>query len=576
MRRLLATSVVIIAAAAAAKSQSATGQKERVTPVTDAVLNSPAPGDWLRWRRDHGATGFSPLDQIHTDNVQSLRLAWAWAMGPGVQEQEPIVHNGTMYLLHPNAVLQALDGRTGALIWEYRRELPADVGAGDTVRNLAIYGERLYVGTQDGHLVALDAATGKIAWDVETGDYRNRVNYSTGPIAADGKVFAGLTCGGMTRVACSVSAYDAATGRRLWTRESVAGPADPPEHQATWRSVPYERRTKASFWMAGSYDPELKTLYWTTASAQPYPELHKGTGDGELLYTNSILALDSDTGAIKWFYQMQPRDNFDMDHQDNPILADVTIGGQQRKAVFVLGKPGILWAFDRQTGQHLWNTQLVTDQNIYEHIDPVTGAITMNEDIIPRAVGVTKVICPGMRGGKLFQSNAYNPRTGVLFNPVSNACTAFEVVPLEVSASGVLNGKMSHMEHSNGKVGRLSAVSAGTGKILWNYDQRTAIGSVLATGGGLVFFGDLDRYLKALDAGTGKLVWETPLSAPVTGYPISYAVDGQQYVAVAVGGGTPGQRNMSQLYPEVKSPIGSNVLMVFALPRTAGLSSGAK
>ena len=564
MRRLVLGPLLLIALAVATVHVTS-AQKADFAPVTDAVLKNPSPGDWLRWRRDHGATGYSPLDQIDTRNVQKLRLAWAWAMGPGVQEQEPIVYNGTMYLLHPNAVVQALDARTGALSWEYRRELPRDVSAADTVRNLAIYQDKIYMGTQDGHLVALDAMTGKVAWDVETGDYKKRINYSTGPIAGDGKVFAGLTCGGVSPIACSVSAFDSATGKQLWKRESVAGPTDPPAHQATWRSVPYERRIKASFWMAGSYDPELKTLYWTTASSQPYPELHKGSGDGELLYTNSILALDPNTGAIKWFYQMQPRDNFDMDHQDNPILADVTVNGTRRKAVFVLGKPGILWAFDRENGTHLWNTQIVTDQNIYKHIDPVTGAITMNEAIIPTKIGVTQVVCPGMRGGKLFQTKAYSPKTGALYNPVSNACTAFEIVPLEVSASGVRNDQLSHMEHNNGKVGRLSAVSASTGKVLWHYDQRTALGSVLATAGGLIFFGDLDRYFRALDADTGKIVWETPLSAPVTGYPISYAVDGQQYVAVAVGGGTPGQRNLGQLYPEVKSPIGSNILMVFAL-----------
>jgi alcohol dehydrogenase (cytochrome c) len=316
--------------------------------------------------------------------------------------------------------------------------------------------------------------------------------------------------------------------------------------------------------MTGSYDPDLKLVYWTTASAYPYPELHKGSGSGAVLYTNSILALDANTGAIKWFFQMQPRDNFDMDHQDNPILADVPMGGAVRKMIFILGKPGVLWGFDRQTGAHVWNRQLVAQLDLYKSIDPKTGAIVMNEAIIPKKVGVAQLVCPGMRGGKLIQTHAYSPATQMLYSPVSNACSTFEVVPLEEEASGV-RYKIAPMEKAQGKVGRLSAISAATGEVKWTHDQRAAIGSVLTTAGGLVFVGDFHRYFRAHDADTGKVLWEVPLSAPVTGYPISYAVGGKQYVAVAVGGNTSGSRDLARLFPELKAPNGSNLLMVFAL-----------
>ena len=483
---------------------------------------------------------------------------------PGTQEQEPLVYNGVMYLLHPNATLQALNARTGDAIWEYRQKMPDDVGAGDTVRNIAMYQDRIFLTTQDAHLVALDAATGTPVWDVTMANYKERVNYSAGPIVADGKVFAASTCGVGTPRSCFVSAHDARTGKELWRRESVAGPRDPLDHQATWRGVPYDRRRKASLWMTGSYDPDLRSLFWTTGSAYPYPELHKGSGEGALLYTNSILALDANTGAIKWFFQMQPRDNFDMDHQDNPILADVAAGGTTRKMVFVVGKPGILWAFDRQSGQHLWNRQLVAEQNLYTHIDPKTGSITMNEAIIPKKVGTSQVVCPGMRGGKLIQTHAFSPRTGAVYSPVSNSCSTFDIVPLEEEPSGV-RYRVAPMNAAGGKVGRLTAVSARTGEILWTYDQRAAMGFVLTTAGGLVFAGDFHRYFRAFDDETGKVLWEIPLSGPVTGYPISYAVDGKQYVAVAVGSGTTGQRDLARLYPELKTPAGNNVLMVFAL-----------
>ena len=326
----------IAALGVAAALSPAAAQESPFVPVTDAVLQNPDPGDWLRWRRDHSANGYSPLDQVNRQNVGELRLAWAWAMEPGLQEQEPIVYRGVMYLPHPDNVVQALDARTGALIWEYRRDLPEDARS-DTVRNIAIYQDKIFVGTQDTYLVALDARSGSLVWEIKMGDYTQRVNYSAGPIAGDGKVFAGATCGVGTPSSCFVSAHDAETGKLLWRRESVAGPGDPQEHNATWGNVPYEGRKKASFWLTGSYDPELKLVYWTSASAYPYPEILKGTGSGAMFYTNSILALNAETGAIQWFRQMQPRDNFDMDHQDNPILADVEIDGMRRKVVFCPG-----------------------------------------------------------------------------------------------------------------------------------------------------------------------------------------------------------------------------------------------
>ena len=564
MRRVLLSVPLTIALLGIATLSQVTAQKTGFVPVTDAILRDPAAGDWLRWRRDNAGTGYSPLTQIDKHNVRNLRLAWMWAMQPGMQEAEPIVYNGVMYLPHTSGVIQALDAKTGALIWEHRRELPKDAGGSGSTRNLAIYQDKILMTTQDAHMVALNVATGKQIWDVQVGDYKRRVDYSTGPIAGEGRVFAGLTCGGPTQ-GCAVTAHDVSTGKELWRRPSIAGPSDPPEHQATWGGLPYEKRTKISFWQTGTYDPDLKLLYWTTASSQPYPEILRGSGEGNILYSNSILAIDAATGVIKWFLQVQPRDNYDMDTQDNPLLADVTVDGKLHKVVYVVGKPGILWAVDRETGKFLWSRQLVSFQNVYKDIDQKTGAITKNLDIIPKKVGEKHTVCPGMRGGKLFQSKAYSPRTNVIYSVVSNACTNFEIVPLEVNASGVNWDKMEHMPESKGNVGRLSAVSASTGQLLWNYDQRAGLGSVLTTAGGLVFVGDLYRYFRAHDADSGKILWEVPLSAPVTGYPISYAVNGKQYVAIAVGGATAGQRQLAQLYPELKSASGSNVLMVFTV-----------
>jgi alcohol dehydrogenase (cytochrome c) len=554
--------ITILIFAAALSSVSA--QNSDFVPVTDSVLRNPDPGDWLRWRGNHSASGYSPLEQVNRQNVGKLSLAWAWPMEDGQQEQEPIVYNGVMYLPHSDGLVQALDARTGGLIWEFRREMPEDAGGRGT-RNIAIYQDKIFLGTADAHLVALEAQTGGVVWETKVADYKQRNRYTAGPIAADGKVFAGLSCNVGTPIPCFMTAHDAATGKQLWKRESIAGPGDPAEHNATWNNVPYGERKKGSFWLTGSYDPDLKMVYWTTASPYPYPEILRGSGDGAVLYTNSLLALDAETGAIRWFWQMQPRDNFDLDHQDNPILADVEIRGVQRKVVYTLGKTGILWALDRETGEHLWNRQLVTYQNVFEDIDPETGAITMNEEIVPREVKTTQLVCPGMRGGKLFQTDAYNPRTNMLYSPVTNECIVFEILPLEDSTSGLNYGQIEHMQGSAGKTGRLAAVSGSTGQLVWTYDQIAGFGSVLTTAGGLVFAGDFHRYFKAFDAQTGQVLWELPLNGPVTGYPISYAVDGKQYVAIGAGEGTGGQRHIGQLYPELKSPRGSNILMVFAL-----------
>jgi len=538
-----------------------------VVPVTDRLLGAPADADWIQWRHDRGATGYSPLGRITRDNVSHLRVAFTVPMENGALEPEPLVHDGVMYVPHPGAgdIVRAVDARTGEPIWEYRRERPQGGRGGLGIhRNLALYEDKVLLGTGDAHLVALDAASGRAAWDVTVANAAEGFSYTAGPIAGDGRVFASLTCNGGT-ARCFLSAHDAASGKELWRRETVAGPGDSAEANATWKGLPYDRRTKASMWMAGSYDADLGRLYWTTGSAYPYTEVAKGTPGSTNLYTQSLLSLDAATGAIVWYRQLVPRDNFDLDHADNPILADVSIGGTTRKVVYTMGKPSVLWAFDRQTGEHLWHRQVVPYQNIYKNIDEKTGAITPNDEIIPVTASGFQRVCPGMRGGKIFQSKAFNPEADAVYSAVSLACSNFELLPTEQSASGFNWDRMEPMPGSNGNVGRLAAVRASTGELLWTYDQRAPMGSVLTTGGRLVFAGDLYRTFRAFDADTGKILWEVQLDGPVEGYPITYAVDGRQYVAVSVGGASVGQRHLAQLFPELKAPTGSGALVVFTL-----------
>jgi len=328
----------------------------------------------------------------------------------------------------------------------------------------------------------------------------------------------------------------------------------------------------------GSYDPKLNLTYWGSASASPYPEILKGTGDGDLLWTNSTLAIRADTGELAWAFQHLPRDNWDADHMGERIYVDGLrvqpdpndlkwynsdlLDGQVRNVLWAIGKTGVLWALDRETGEFLWAKETVY-QEYYKDIDR-RGRVTLNETKIAKEVGEEIRICPGMRGGSLWQNASYSPLTNALYLSVHQTCSVFRIVPTN---SGLDWTSLFHMPGSQGQVGRLIAVDASTGKLLWSYLQRAPLWSTLTTSGGLLFVGDNYRNLMVFDQRSGDKVWEIALSGPVRGNPMSFAVEGRQYIAVAVGGGGAGGPHMNrELTPELHPREGSNVLMVFGLP----------
>ena len=350
-------------------------------PVTEAMLRNPAPGDWLNWRRTDNAWGFSPLDQINRQNVQQLQLAWSWAMDDsGAQEATPLVYDGVMYLPNPRGVIQALDAATGDLIWEYRPGVaqtpaptPSGGGAEQTAvprltqrpnagaggdegrgiqRNVGIYGDKIFATTNDAHIVAVDARTGKLVWDTKVADSKLGYQYTSGPIVVRGKVIAGIT--GCTRYkedVCFITGHDAATGREVWRTSTIARPGEPGGD--TWGDLPLTFRAGGDAWIPGSYDPDTNLVYWGTAQAKPWARVARGT-DGDALYTNSTLALDPDTGKMKWYYQHLPGETQDMDEVFENILIDV--GG--RKSLFKMGKLGILWQLDRTSGAFIHATDI--------------------------------------------------------------------------------------------------------------------------------------------------------------------------------------------------------------------------
>ena len=544
-------------------------QVKEFRPVTEAMLRNPAPGDWLNWRRTDNAWGYSPLDQINRQNVSQLQLAWSWAMDDtGANEATPLVYDGIMYLPNPRGVIQALDAATGDLIWQYRPPAPAVAAAGSDAsrgiqRNLAIFGDKIFATTGNAHIIAVDARTGKLLWDTKVANSELGYGYTSGPIAVRGKVIAGMSgCSRYKNDVCFISGHDAATGKELWRTSTIARPGEPGGD--TWGDLPLTFRAGGDAWIPGSYDPETNLVYLGTAQAKPWARAARGT-DGDALYTNSTLALDPETGKMKWFYQHLPGETQDMDEVFERILVDA--GG--RKSVFEMGKLGILWQLDRATGQFIHATDLGY-QTIVQ-VNAQTGKVTYLPGKIPQ-LGIEVDQCPSTAGFKSWRAMSYNPQTRAFYIPMNLTCEKGTFGPVEkvVGKGGtgpVARADYKHPE-SGGNLGEFLAMDLQTGKVLWR--QRTPSPSntaALSTAGGVVFGGDWDRHIYAYDATSGKIIWQSRLPTSAQGFPISYLAKGKQYVAMpaGIGGGSWSVLIPSELASEIRRPNSGNGLFVFAL-----------
>lgn len=546
-------------------------QVENFRPVTEEMLRNPAPEEWLNWRRTDNSWGYSTLTGIQGENVKNLQLAWSWGMTDGAQEATPLVSNGIMYLPNPRDVIQALNAATGDLIWEYRPVRAAGAAApqgegGGAQRNIALFGTNVYAATSDAHMIALDARTGKVTWDVTVADKTLGYQYTAGPIVVKGKVIAGITgCSRYKEDVCFITAHDAATGRELWRTSSIARPGEPGGD--TWGDLPLHLRAGGDMWIAGSYDPETNLIYWGTAQAKPWARAARGT-DEAALYTSSTLALNPETGEMKWFYQHIPGETQDMDEVFERILIDV--GG--RKSMFTMGKLGLLWQLDRTTGAFI-SARDIGYQNILD-VDPRDGKVTYRPDRIPR-LNVPMDMCPSTSGFKSWRSMAYSPQTSAVYIPLNLNCEhaifgppAAEKVIGRSAQSPVRRTNLVHPE-SNGYLGEFRGMDVRSGKATWTQRLASPMNTAaLATAGGLVFGGDWDRYFYAFSATTGKILWQTRLPTSAQGYPITYAVNGRQFVAVPAGGGGASWSTQiaPDLRPDIRRPQGGNALFVFALP----------
>jgi alcohol dehydrogenase (cytochrome c) len=545
---------------------------DKLTPVTDALLQNPPAGDWLTWRRTYDDQGFSPLKQINKSNVGQLRSVWSWSLFPGANENTPLVHDGVIFVHSSGDHMQALDAVTGDLLWQYSRELPKPkVGFLNLVkRNIAIYGNHIFMDTSDLHVVALDMKTGEVAWDHEILDREKnpRQQMTGGPIVAKGKVIVGTV--GQGPGGNMIVALDAATGKEAWRFYTIAHPGEPGGN--SWNGLPLDKRSGASVWTAGSYDPALNLVFFGAAQTYDTGPLVNAskepgiTNDG--LYTDTTLAFDPDTGKLVWHYQHVANDQWDLDWAFERQLINLPMNGATKRIVVTAGKEAFYDALDAATGKYAFSVDLGL-QNVIASADPVTGAKTINHAVV-MGDGETKTICPHAGGAKSWIPGALNPETKILYVPLVESC--MDLIPVAKGERGFLTSgvrvTIRPRLDGDGKYGRFEAINLETRKVVWTDRQRAPqTTGALATAGGIVFDGSLDRYIRAYDESNGKVLWETRLNDVPSSCPITYMVNGKQYVAVVVGNGGAHAITWPPLVPEIKNPQGGGAeLWVFELP----------
>jgi len=540
---------------------------DKITLVTDAMLAKPPDGEWLTWRRTYDDQGFSPLKQINTKNIGNLRVVWSWSLPNGPNEATPLVHDGVLFVHSYGDKVQALDAVTGDLLWQYSRRLPKDVPVG-VKRNIAISGDKLYIPTSDAHMVALDVKTGKVVWDQLVGDRKSGAGLSGGPLVAKGKVMIGTN--GRAPGGNYIVGLDAQTGKEEWRFYVIARPGEPGGN--SWNGLPLEKRNGASVWTAGSYDPALNLAFF--GPAQTYdtgPLLHPVNQPGvtnDALYTDSTIALNPDTGKLVWYYQHLPNDQWDLDWAFERQIIPMNVNGTVKKVIVTGGKQGIYDVLEADTGKYVFSKDLGM-QNVVSAIDPKTGAKTINPAVIP-GDGKTKLVCPHAGGGRSWIPTSYNPETKVLYTPMVETC--MELLPVgEGERGGLSSGvrwTIRARPDSDGKFGRIQALNLVTRETTWIDRQRAPqTTGMLATAGGTVFAGSMDRVFSAYDSATGKQLWHIRLNDVPNSNPITYTVNGKQYVAMVVGNGGAQAATFPPLLPELENPPDRGAaIWVFALP----------
>jgi len=550
----------------------------RLRSVSRAMLHRPAPGDWLRWGRTDDGQGFSPLTQINRSNVASLHQAWRTPLQPGPSMPTPIVHDGVMFLqTNPDTVL-ALDATTGKLLW---RQTYAPVGPSSQKMGIALAGDRVFVPTSDIHVIALDAKTGQKTWDhtIELSapaTDRTQFQLRSAPIVVGDKVIQGVTGSGAPGGGFIV-ALDINTGREVWRFHTIPRPGQPGDN--SWNGLSLEKRSGASVWDQGTYDPALNLVYFGVGQTYDTAPLNRPSGaagtNQDSLYTDSTLALDPDTGELKWHYQHLKNDQWDLDWVFERQLVTMKVAGKTRRVVTTIGKMGILDALDAKTGEYLFSIDAGT-QNVITGIDPKTGAKTTDPQKWPDP-SRTSLICPGVSGARAWPTTSFSPQTGLVYVPITEWCLTFSAQGSRLlSAPGAQFAAADHPDAAkDGMMGRVTAMDLSGRKLGWSHDVPAPVStSVMATAGGVVFAGDLDPALKAFDDRDGKLLWTAQLDAFPSCNLITYSVGKTQYVAVVIGMTNNQIGDLSRRYQAFQRArnvtptrqTGAPAIVVFALP----------
>ncbi|MBR0975458.1 methanol/ethanol family PQQ-dependent dehydrogenase [Bradyrhizobium japonicum] len=558
-----------------ASTAAMSGPIENYSPVTAQRLENPEPANWMLYRRTYDGQGYSPLDQINTSNVKNLTPVWTFATGVVEgHEAPPIVNNGVMFVTTPMGQVIAINARTGDEYWRYKRQLPDDLfQLHPTNRGVGLWEDKLYLATTDDHVVALDARTGKVVWDTKVQDYKKGQYMTLMPLIVDGKVIVGGS-GGELGVRGYVAAFDAKEGKELWRTYTIPGEGEPGHD--TWQGDDW-KTGGGSAWMTGNYDKDTKTIYWGVGNAAPWPgETHPGDN----LYTSSVLALDPSNGKIKTYHQYHQNDSWDWDEVDAPMLIDLQRDGRSIKSLVHPGRDAIFWVLERTPTKinYVAGWPFVST-DVWKGIDAETGRPIVDPAHKP-VIGKRVEFCPSLWGGKDWPSAAYSQKTGLVYVPANeNFCGGFTGEKVPLKAGELWLGTKPEDIGLKAKAGadhfgELQAWDPATGKKVWqhNFPKSQLFGSVTATAGDLVFVGGTnDRNFRAFNAKTGELLWEQKTNSGIMGMPVSYEIDGTQYIAIQSGWGVDAQRIQDALVTnnigiEANVPQGG-VVWVFALKK---------
>ncbi len=533
MKRLAVFVALIVAGHQVAAQESVSSESAPpFSPVTWERLVNAAdePHNWLMYSGTLDSQRYSRLDEINGGNVAALELKWAYSIRQlDRAETTPLVVDGVMFITESPSNLTAVDATTGRPYWRYEHPLPDDLNVccGRNNRGVAILGETLYMSTLDAHLVAIDARTGHVTWDAEVADYRAGYSKTAAPLIVKDKVVTGIA-GGEFGIRGFLDAYDADTGGRIWRTDTIPGP-DHPDNR-TWAGDSW-RTGGSPTWITGSYDPDLNLVYWGTGN--PGPDWNGDVRMGDNLYSDSVLALDGDTGEMSWYFQFTPHDVHDWDAIQIPVLADIEMEGQRRKAMLWANRNAFYYTLDRETGEYLVGKSFAL-QTWAEGLDE-NGRPIRRPDTFPTPEGT--VVAPTAGGATNWWSPSYSPRTELLYvNAFDGAGEFFIRDEAYVEGNRFTGGGVQSAQPMDTYQSAIRALDPATGDLRWEFPMKPrARAGVLSTAGDLVFSATVDGYFFALDAVSGEERWHIPLGGPVNASPMSYAVGGQQYVTMTVG-----------------------------------------